>query len=35
MVLLGLGRFMHLFVSYGYQGADADAEQLALTDAVV
>ena len=23
---------MHLFVLYGYQGADTDAEQLALTD---
>ena len=29
---LGAGRFMHLVVLYGYQGADADAEQLALTD---
>ena len=29
---LGAGRFMHLFVLYGYQGADADPEQLALTD---
>ena len=29
---LGLGRFMHLAVLYGFQGADADAEQLALTD---
>ena len=29
---LGTGRFMHLFVLYGYQGADADAEQLALTE---
>ena len=29
---LGAGRFMHLFVLYGYQGADADAEQLALTE---
>ena len=29
---LGAGRFMHLFVLYGYQGADSDAEQLALTD---
>ena len=29
---LGHGRFMHLVVSYGYQGADVDAEQLALTD---
>ena len=27
---LGAGRFMHLFVLYGYQGADADAEQLAF-----
>ena len=26
------GRFLHLFVLYGYQGADSDAEQLALTD---
>ena len=26
------GRFMHLFVLYGYQGADTDPEQLALTD---
>ena len=29
---LGAGRFMHLFVLYGYQGADTDAEQLAPTD---
>ena len=29
---LGAGRFMHLVVLYGYQGADADPEQLALTD---
>ena len=29
---LASGRFMHLFVLYGYQGVDADAEQLALTD---
>ena len=29
---LGTGRFMHLFVLSGYQGADADAEQLALTE---
>ena len=29
---LGAGRFMHLFVLDGYQGADSDAEQLALTD---
>ena len=26
------GRFMHLVVLYGYQGADADSEQLALTE---
>ena len=25
-------RFLHLCVLYGYQGADTDAEQLALTD---
>ena len=29
---LGAGRFMHLVVLYGYQGADSDPEQLALTD---
>ena len=29
---LASGRFLHLFVLYGYQSADADAEQLALTD---
>ena len=29
---LGAGRFMHLFVLYGYQGADIDTEQLAVTD---
>ena len=29
---LASGRFLHLFVLYGYQGADTDAEQLALTD---
>ena len=29
---LGFGRFMHVVVLYGYQGADADAEQLALTE---
>ena len=29
---LGAGRFMRLVVLYGYQGADADAEQLALTE---
>ena len=28
---LGGGRFMHLVVLCGYQGADIDAEQLALT----
>ena len=32
MLPLGLGRFMHLVVLYGYQGADVDAEQLALTE---
>ena len=32
MFPLGAGRFMHLVVLYGYQGADADPEQLALTD---
>ena len=29
---LGAGRFMHLDVLYGYQGADVDAEQLVLTE---
>ena len=29
---LGRNRFLNLVVLYGYQGADADAEQLALTD---
>ena len=29
---LGSGRFMNLVVLYGYQGADSDAEQLALTE---
>ena len=29
---LGLGRFMHLVVLYGYHGADSDAECLSLTD---
>ena len=29
---LAAGRFMHLFVLHGYQGADADAEQLALAE---
>ena len=28
----GAGRFMHLVVLHGYQGADADPEQLASTD---
>ena len=32
MLPLGFGRFMHLDVLYGYQGADTDAEQLALTE---
>ena len=32
MLPLASGRFLHLFVLYGYQGADADAEQLALTE---
>ena len=32
MLPLGLGRFMHLLVLYGYQGADTDVEQLALTE---
>ena len=32
MLPLGVGRFMHLVVSYGYQGADFDPEQLALTE---
>ena len=31
MLPLGAGRFMHLVVLYGYQGAEADAEKLALT----
>ena len=29
---LGAGRFMHLFVVYGFLGADVDSEQLALTE---
>ena len=29
---LASGRFLHLCVLYGYQGADADDEQLSLTD---
>ena len=32
MFPLGFGRFMHMVVLYGYQGADTDAEQLALTE---
>ena len=32
MLPLASGRFMHLFVVYGFQGADADSEQLALTE---
>ena len=32
LVPLGSGRFMHLVVLYGYQCADVDAEQLALTE---
>ena len=32
MLPLGLGRFMHLVVLCGFQGADTDAEQLALTE---
>ena len=32
MLPLGASRSMHLVVLYGYQGADADPEQLALTD---
>ena len=32
MLPLGFGRFMHLVVLYGFQGADTDAEQLALTE---
>ena len=32
MLPLGGGRFMHLLVLYGYQVADSDAEQLALTE---
>ena len=30
--LLDSGRFLHLVVLYGFQGADIDAEQLALTE---
>ena len=32
MLPLGGGRLMHLVVLYGYQGADTDAEQLALSE---
>ena len=32
MVPLGSGRFMHLVVLYGFQGADSDSEQLSLTE---
>ena len=32
MVPLGLGRFMHLVVLYGFQGAYFDAERLSLTE---
>ena len=32
MLLLGFGRFMHLVVLYGYQGADSDTEKVASTD---
>ena len=32
MLPLGSGRFMHLVVLNGYQGADHDPEQLALTE---
>ena len=32
MLPLGFGRFKHMVVLYGYQGADTDAEQLALTE---
>ena len=32
LLLLGRNRFLNLMVLHGYQGADADAEQLALTD---
>ena len=32
MLPLGLGRFMLFVVLYGSQGADTDAEQLALTE---
>ena len=32
MLPLGCGRFLHLVVLYGCQGADRDAEKLALTE---
>ena len=32
MLPLGGGRFMHSVVLYGYEGADTDAKQLALTE---
>ena len=32
MLPLGCGRFLHLVVLYGYQGAGREAEKLALTD---
>ena len=32
---LGVGRFMHLVVLYGYQGSDNSSEQLQLTDQLV
>ena len=32
MLPSGCGRFLHLVVLYGYQGADREAEKLALTD---
>ena len=32
MLSLECGRFLHLVVLYGYQGADREAEKLALTD---
>ena len=32
MLPLGFGRFVHLVVLYRFQGADTDAEQLALTE---
>ena len=32
MLLLECGRFLHLVVLYGHQGADREAEKLALTD---